>query len=129
MNSAHLVIQGSTMWQGVMRAWSTIQSGLEQQDPQSWSEIARQPLFGNKFLTNERGVQWGTEFRSNMRWWSEKKFSTLQDIAKIDGGGWKSFAELCRLSTTREIVTNSTEIQNKTIEGLCCFGRVVGVIL
>ena len=31
--------------------------------------------------------------------------------------------------TTREIVTNSTEIQHKTIEGFCCFGRVVGVIL
>ena len=47
MNSAHLVKQGSTMWQGVMKAWSTIQSGLEQQDPQSWSEIVRQPIFGN----------------------------------------------------------------------------------
>ena len=31
--------------------------------------------------------------------------------------------------TTREIVTNSTEIQHKTVEGFCCFGRVVGVIL
>ena len=100
MNFAHLVQQRSTMWQGVMRAWSTIQSGLEQQDPQSWSEIARQPLFGNRFLTNERGVQWGTEIRSNMRWWSEKKFKTLQNIARIDGEGWRSFAELRRLRRT-----------------------------
>ena len=103
MNSAHLVQQGSTMWQGVMRAWGTIQSGWEQQDPQSWSEIARQPLFGNKFLTNDKGVQWGTEFRSNMRWWSEKKFRTLQDIAKTDGEGWRSFAELRRLRRTNVV--------------------------
>jgi exonuclease III len=100
MNSAHLVQQGSTMWQGVMKAWSTIQSGLEQQDPQSWSEIARQPLFGNRFLTDNKGVQWGTEFRTNMRWWSEKNFRTLQDIAKIEGEGWKTFAELRRLRRT-----------------------------
>ena len=32
-------------------------------------------------------------------------------------------------NTTRETVTNSTEIQHKTIKGFCCFGRVVGVIL
>ena len=31
--------------------------------------------------------------------------------------------------TTRETVTTATEIQQKTIEGFCCFGRVVGVIL
>ena len=28
--------------------------------------------------------------------------------------------------TTRETVTNSTKIQHKTVEGFCCFGRVVG---
>ena len=100
MNSAHLVKQGSAMWQGVMKAWSTIQSGLEQQDPTSWSEIVRQPLFGNRFLTNERGVQWGTELGSNMRWWSEKEVNTLQDIAKPDGYGWKTFEELRRLRRT-----------------------------
>lgn len=83
-----------------MRSWSTIQSGLEQQDPQSWSEIARQPLFGNRFLTSETGVQWGTEFRSNMRWWSEKHFRTLQDIARPEGEGWKTFPELLRLRRT-----------------------------
>ena len=36
MNSTKLIPQGSSMWQGVMKAWSTIQSGLEQQDPTSW---------------------------------------------------------------------------------------------
>lgn len=41
MNSAHMVKQISTMRQGVMKAWSMIQSGLEQQYPMSWSEIAR----------------------------------------------------------------------------------------
>ena len=100
MNAAHIVQQGSTMWQGVMKAWSTIQSGLEQQDPQSWAEIARQPLFGNRFLTSERGVQWGTEFRTNMRWWSEKQFRTLQDIARPDWEGWRTFSELLRLRRT-----------------------------
>ena len=100
MNAAHLVQQGSPMWQGVMRAWSTIQSGLEQQDPQSWSEIARQPLYGNRFLTSEKGIQWGTEFRTNMRWWSEKDFRTLQDIAREEGNGWRTFAELRRLRHT-----------------------------
>ena len=33
MNSRPLVKQGSTMWQGIMKAWSTIQAGIEQQDP------------------------------------------------------------------------------------------------
>ena len=28
--------------------------------PASWSEIARQPLFKNRFLTNSQGIQWGT---------------------------------------------------------------------
>ena len=32
-------------------------------------------------------------------------------------------------NTTTEYVTNSTEIQHKIVEGFCCFGRVVGVIL
>ena len=100
MNAAHLVQQGSTMWQGVMRAWSTIQSGLEQQDPQSWSEIARQPLYGNRFLTSDKGIKWGTELRTNMRWWAEKDFRTLQDIAREEGEGWKTFAELRRLRHT-----------------------------
>lgn len=100
MNSAHLVQQGSTMWQGVMKAWSTLQGGLEQQDPHSWAEITRQPIFGNRLLTNEKGIQWGTEFRSNMKWWFENNVQTLQDIAKPDGRGWKTFTELRRLRRT-----------------------------
>jgi hypothetical protein len=100
MNSSHLVNQGSSMWQGVMRAWSTLQAGLEQQDPQSWAEIARQPLYGNHLLTNEKGIQWGTEVRTNMRWWSEKNIRTLQDIARPDGRGWKTFTELRSLRRT-----------------------------
>lgn len=100
MNAAHLVQQGSPLWQGVMRAWSTIQSGIEQQDPQSWSEIARQPLYGNRFLTSDKGIQWGTELRTNMRWWSEKQVRTLQDIARPDWEGWRTFPELRRLKRT-----------------------------
>ena len=101
MNSHNLVKQGSSMWQGVMKAWNTIQSGLEQQDPTSWAEIARQPLFGNRFLTNEQGVQWGTTPKTNMRWWAEKNFQTLKDISKTEGHGWKTFPELLRLRKTR----------------------------
>ena len=78
----------------------TIQSGLEQQDPTTWSEIIRQPLFGNHLLTSEAGIQWGTEVRSNMRWWSERGFRQLKDIVKEDEQGWKSFTELLRLRRT-----------------------------
>jgi hypothetical protein len=97
MNSAHLVQQGSSMWQGVLKAWSTLQTGLEQLDPQSWVEIARQPIFGNRFLTNEQGIQWGTEPKSYLKWWFERNVRTLQDIARPDGRGWKTFTELRRL--------------------------------
>ena len=98
------------MWQGVMRAWSTIQSGLEQQDPQSWAEIARQPLYGNRLLTNEMGVQLGTEPRTNMRWWAEKNVCTLQDIAHADGEGWSTFSELGRLRRTNVAPTLYTRV-------------------
>lgn len=100
MNSTQLAPQGSPMWQGVMKAWSTIQSGLEQQDPTNWSEIMRQPLFGNKFLTNDEGVKWGTTPRSNMLWWAKKEYRSLQDIARHDGHGWRTFPELFRLRRT-----------------------------
>lgn len=96
MNSPALVKQGSAMWQGVMKAWGTIQSGLEQQDPTNWSEIIRQPLFGNRFLTNDLGVQWGTDPKTNIRTWVEKGFKSLKDIATEDGYGWKSYPELLR---------------------------------
>ena len=33
MNARKLTKQGSTMWQGVVKTWHTIQAGLEQQDP------------------------------------------------------------------------------------------------
>jgi hypothetical protein len=53
MNSRNLVKKGSTMWQGVMKAWSSIQSSIEQQDPTNWDEVSRQPLFGNRFITSD----------------------------------------------------------------------------
>jgi hypothetical protein len=96
MNSPTLVKQGSTMWQGVMKAWGTIQSGLEQQNPSNWSKIIRQPLFGNQFLTNELGVQWGKDPKTNIRTWAAKGFKTLQDIATADGYGWKTYPELLK---------------------------------
>ena len=101
MNNQRLVKQGSSMWQGVMKAWNTIQSGLEQQEPNNWNEIMRQPLFGNRLLTNEIGSQWGTEPRSHMRRWAEKGIRTLQDITRIDSYGWCAFQELTRLRRSR----------------------------
>ena len=100
MNSSNLVKKGSSMWQGVMKAWRTIQSGLEQQDPTTWSEIMRQPIYGNRFLTSEDGIQWGTAPRSNMLWWAAKGYNMLKDLARHDGYGWRTFPELHRLHRT-----------------------------
>ena len=77
MNSRNIAKHGSTMWQAVMRVWQTVQSGLEQQDPKSWAEIIRQPLFGNRLLTDDLGIQWGTEARSNLVRWLEKGLRSL----------------------------------------------------
>lgn len=91
------------MWQGVMKAWHTLQSGIEQQDPNTWSKILRQPILGNRFLTNEVGTQWGTEPRSNMQLWMEKQIKALKDIIKDDGSAWRTVVEqpaLTRCPTT-----------------------------
>ena len=70
-----------------------LQSRIEQQDPSSWDEIVRQPIFGNRMLTNEAGVQWGTESTTSMRWWPYRNIRSLQDIIRLDGHGWKIFEE------------------------------------
>ena len=101
MNNHPIVKQGSPMWQGIMRAWNSIQSGMEQQDPTTWTEIMRQPLYGNRLLTNELGIQWGTEPRSNMLWWPGKGLRAIKDIIKREGQGWKDFQELPGLRRTR----------------------------
>lgn len=93
MNSRHPVRQGSSMWQGVMRAWHTIQSGIEQHGPQSWSEITRQPLFGNRYLTNEMGLQWGTDSHSNMKRWADKGIQSLKALTRAEGHRWRTFDE------------------------------------
>ena len=100
MNSAPLVKQGSTMWQGVMKAWSTIQSGLEQLDPISWAEIMRQPIYGNRFLTNELGIRWGTDNKTNMLRWAAHGYQSLQAIAKEEDKRWKTYNKLSRLRRT-----------------------------
>ena len=105
MNSRTLVKQGSAMWQGVMKAWSTIQSGLEQQDPTCWAEIIRQPICGNRYLTNEIGVQWGTEPRSSMVRWMEKGICSLKELARADGNGWLTFAQQTKLWNNRITMT------------------------
>ena len=106
MNSRQLVKQGSTMWQGVLKAWHTIQAGLEQQDPTTWDEITRQPIFGNRLLTNEQGVQWGTDSRTNMKLWLERDIKSVKDLLNDDGIGWKPFADLAglRRSTTAPLL-------------------------
>jgi hypothetical protein len=97
MNARTLVKQGSTMWQGVMKAWHTIQFGLEQQDPHTWAKIIRQPIMGNMLLTNKVGFQWGTEPKTNMKLWLEKHIRSLKDIANEDGTAWRPFAEQPKL--------------------------------
>ena len=92
MNSRTLVKQGSTMWQGVVKAWNTMQTGIEQQDPTTWDEIIRQPLFGNRFLTDEQGMQWGTTPKTNLKFCAEKQITAIKDLVKEDGNGWKPFA-------------------------------------
>ena len=94
MNNRQIVRQSSTMWQGIMRAWNSIQSGLEQQAPTTWTEIMRQPLYGNRLLANELGIQWGTDPRSNMIWWPKKGLRKIQDITKRDGRDGRSFTSL-----------------------------------
>ena len=101
MNNHHPAQQGSSMWKGVMKAWNSIQSGLEQQPPTSWAEIMRQPLFGNRLLTSEEGVQWGTQSRDKMRTWVEKNILALKDIIREDGQGWKTFQEIHSIRRTR----------------------------
>lgn len=91
MNSSNIVKQGSTMWQGV----------LEQQDPTSWSEIMRQPLYDNRFLTSMDSTQWGTTPRSDMLWWAKKEYHALKDITRPGGRGWCTFPELQRLRGAR----------------------------
>ena len=93
LNDRNLVKHGSSMWQGIMKAWCSIQSGLEQQDPTTCNEIARQPLFGNRFLTNEQGLQWGTESKTNLKFWADKNIQTIKDMVREDGQGWRPFAE------------------------------------
>ena len=110
MNSPALVKQGSAIWQGVMKAWGTIQSGLEQQDPSNWLEIIRQPLFGNRFLTNDLGVQWGTDPKTNIRTWAEKGFKSLKDIATEDCYGWKSYPELLRFRNSTRVPQLFTQL-------------------
>ena len=100
MNAHNIVKQGSSMWQGVMKAWSTIQSGLEQQDPDNWTEISRQPIFGNRLLTNVTGIQWGTESRTNLLKWAERGYKAIKDLAAGDGQGWKSLEDLERIRQT-----------------------------
>ena len=106
MNARNLVKQGSSLWQGIMKAWHTMQSGIKQQDPTCWAEIVRQPLFGNIFLTNTVGIQWGTDARSSMLRWMEKGLRSLKDIANTEGPGWLPFEQNQRLrpnSLTRAI--------------------------
>ena len=100
------------MWQGVIKAWQTIQSSIEQQDPSTWDEITRQPLFGNRFLTNEQGIQWGTEAKTNMKYWADQRIQTIKDIVQEDGRGWIPFAEQRKLRRSRTAPQLYTRVLN-----------------
>ena len=112
MNARLIVKQGSTMWQGVMKAWHTLQSGLEQQDPACWEEVLRQPLYGNRMLTNEVGQQWGTEPTTTMAWWPGRNIKSLKDMIRPDGYGWKAFEEQWSLPRTRVTPTLYERLRN-----------------
>ena len=114
MNACNIVKQGSPLWQGIMKAWHTIQSGMEQQDPTCWAEILQQPIFGNRFLTNQMGVQWGTDARSSMLRWMERGMRTLQDMARPEGNGWLPFAQNTKLHPNR--ITGAT--YNKILQSI-----------
>ena len=55
-------------------------------------------------LTNEVGIQWGTEANTTMGWWPGRNLRSLKDIIRPDGHGWKIFEEQWsfrrRLATT-----------------------------
>ena len=59
------------------------------------------------------------------RWCYDKRTWILDGLQ----GSTMSFSFNDHDLTTRETVTTATEIQQQTVEGLCGFGRVVGVIL
>ena len=101
MNARNLVKQGSSLWQGIMKAWHMIQSGVEQHDPTYWAEIICQPLFGNMYLINNLGIQWGTDARSTMLRWMERGMQCLNDMATPDGRGWLPFAQNPKLHQNR----------------------------
>ena len=101
MNDRRVVKQGSSMWQGILKAWSSIQSGIEQQDPTSWDEICRRPICGNRFLTNDLGIQWGTELKSKLKYWLEQGIRSIKDIARENGNGWRPFAEQKKLHRSK----------------------------
>lgn len=44
-------------------------------------------------LTNEQGVQWGTESNTTMSWWPGRNIRTLQDLIRPNQFGWKTFEE------------------------------------
>jgi hypothetical protein len=114
MNDRNIAKQGSSMWQGVMRVWQTIQSGLEQQDPNTWAEIRRQPLFGNRLLTNDMGIQWGTYSRSNLILWMERGIKSIQDLVTTHGDRWRTFAEQPQIRRS----TTAPPIYDRLIRGI-----------
>jgi len=73
----------------------------------------RQPLYGNRLLTNEVGVQWGTEPRTTMIWWPQRNLKSLQDAIRPDGSGWKVFEELS-LRRTRVTPTLYGRLRSST---------------
>ena len=58
-------------------------------------------MFGNRFLTNEVGIQWGTDARSTMLRWMERGMRSLMDMATPDGSGWMPFTHNPKLHHNR----------------------------
>ena len=71
-------------------------------------------------VRNKLGDGWMDEFDTNRKRWYRVDCVWICSGANTRSNG---------TATTRETVTTATEIQQKTIEGFCGFGCVVGVIL
>ena len=71
---------GSPLFQAIMTSWSSLQQGLEQSVPKTWTERSRQPIFGNRLLTSRQGEQWGMSPRTILPKWADHGLFTLGDL-------------------------------------------------
>jgi hypothetical protein len=81
---------GSPLWNAIWRSWCLVRSGVEHKLPEKWTEILRQPLFGNSHLQNPRGQTLVTEDKTSFLLWANKGFITIVDIWNQATNSWSS---------------------------------------